>query len=85
MGNNSSFDRHIAAQESYVRREMAKIPASSNYVGYNRYDSKGNQRTYSTTQIAGKLRQEFCGTNTYKNRDSYVLSSDWERMRNSRR
>jgi len=85
MGNNNSFNHSIAAQETYVRREMGRMNPSSNYVGYNRYNSNGTERTYSRTQIEGKLRQEYCGTNSFKNRDTYVLSSDWERMRNSRR
>lgn len=85
MGNDQSFNRSVARQEAYVRSEMSKINPSSNYVGYDRYTSSGRERRYTTNQIEGKLRQEYHGMNTYKTRDSYVLSSDWERMRASKR
>ena len=80
-GQNQSFNHAIASQEAHVRREMSSMDRSQNYVGYNRYDSRGNERKYSDSQIAGNLRQEYCGNSTYKNRDDYVLSSDWKRMR----
>lgn len=66
------FKRSIEAQESYVRQEMAKLNKSDNYVGYDK------SRSYSRDQIEGKLRQEYCGT---LKSNSYILDSDWERMR----
>ena len=77
MGNNQSFNNAVARQEQYVQREMSKIKPSSNYVRYN-YGEK-----YSDHQIEGKLRQEYHGCISYKNRNDYVLSSDWDRMRKS--
>jgi len=79
MGNNHSFNNAVARQEQYVQREKSKINQSSNYVGYN------HGKHYSDSQIEGKLRQEYHGTISYGNRNDYVLSSDWDRMRHSYR
>ncbi len=82
MGGSQSFNNSIVKQEAYVDREFAKISKSSNYVGFTKSDRKPD--TYSTSQIKGKLRQEYYGLNSSsKHKNAYVLSSDWDRMRNS--
>lgn len=72
------FKRAIEAQETYVRQEMAKIKSSDNYICHNK------NKSYSSDQIEGKLRQEYCGNINYKTRDNYVLGNDWDRMRSKK-
>ena len=82
MGNNSSnSNRGIRLQEAYVEREITSINKSNNYVSSNRYNNNGFEQKYTRNQIEAKLRQDYSGRNTYKNRNDYVLSSDWERMK----
>ena len=79
MGNDYSTSYAIQRQETYVRDQMRTINQSQNYVSGRRYTSGGWENKYTRDQIEGKLRQEYHGTTK---RDSYVLDSDWKRMRN---
>jgi hypothetical protein len=81
MGNTQTISSSsIQRQEEYVQREMTKIDPNTNYSS-----SSFGHGSYSRRQIEGKLREEYHGYNTYKNRDTYVLSQDWVRMSASRR
>jgi hypothetical protein len=78
MGNGSSnsYDstgQRIAKQESYVNNELSKIKSSASY--------KSSQ--YSDVQLRGAIRQDYNGQRSKYSND-YVLSSDYNKMRERR-